>query len=77
MGKNSGEWTPERRAAHGELTRRKMRDPAVRAKISRRTREAMAQKRAPELLALREAWSVASAATRTEFLSEILAVLIK
>jgi hypothetical protein len=66
--------TPEARAAHAELTRRKMvASEALQAQARKRERDrqAFALANAPQLVVLREAWRNASADIRNKFLSEI------
>jgi hypothetical protein len=66
-------WTPEKRAAHSERIRVLMNEPAMRRKISERTKEGMkkAPGTSPELQMLRGAWAIAQPSTRRRFLDEI------
>ena len=73
-------WTPERKAAHGELTRARMAPADVRRRISERTREALAGRaertreaftRRVKLEILRAAWAATDTRTRSEFFAEI------
>jgi hypothetical protein len=59
--------SPAKRAAHSELTREKMSDPAVRERI----RAGMARAAERELASLREAWRRAPQKVREQFLAEI------
>ncbi len=59
--------SPAVRAAHGELTRKGMSDPAVREHI----RSGMARAAARELASLRKAWRRAPERVREQFLAEI------
>ena len=63
-------WTPEKRAAFSQKMRAVMSDPAVRQKVSERTKEAM--KSSPDLKLLRLAWAAAQPSTRKRFLDEIV-----
>jgi hypothetical protein len=66
-------WTPEKRAAHSLRIRVLMNEPAMRRKISERTKEGMQKAPGtPELQMLRAAWAVAQPSTRKRFLDEIL-----
>ena len=71
-------WTPEERKAHGELTRARMADPAVRQKVSERTKEGM-RAATPQIDATRAtiamlctAWDEASLEARQKFLLMVL-----
>jgi hypothetical protein len=72
------QWTPEERKAHGELTKARMENPAVRQKISERTRAGMRAAdpqivvRAAEVLKLCAAWDEASSEARQKFLFMVL-----
>jgi hypothetical protein len=69
-------WTPEARKAHGELTKSKMNDPAVRQRISERTKAGMrANDPTPaEVAKLCEVWREVSPKARQKFLLKILLV---
>lgn len=71
-------WTPEARKAHGELTRAKMADPAVRHKISERTKAGM-RAADPQIDATRAeisklctAWDEASSEARQKFVLRVV-----
>jgi len=64
-------WTIEKRAAHGDLTRRKMQPAAVRTRIAENTKAGMARWRADRLAALLAAWKAADRRTRNDFLAAV------
>lgn len=68
-------WSLEKRARFSAETKARMKDPAVRARISERTKSGMlaASGQLAELRLLRDAWQCARPAARTRFLNEILA----
>jgi hypothetical protein len=64
-------WTPEARKAHGELTKSKMSDPAVRRRISERTKAGLRAAADPtpvEIAKLCEVWREVSPKARQKFL---------
>jgi hypothetical protein len=65
----------DQRARISAATKAAMEDPAVRARISERTKAGMlaASGQLLELRLLRDAWQRARSGTRTRFLNEILA----
>lgn len=65
--------SPEARQRIAEATRTAMADPAVREKISERTKIGMGT--LPELRRLRDAWQLARPSVRKAFIEEILAPL--
>jgi hypothetical protein len=79
--KRRDEWTPERRKAHGELTKSKMADPAVWKRISERTKEGMRPARPvisrtrADVVKLCAAWDEASSQARKAFVRKILAAV--
>jgi hypothetical protein len=66
-------WTPEMRRAHGELTKSKMDDPAVRQRISDRTKAGMraANPTPAEFARLCEVWREVSPKARQKFLLKL------
>jgi hypothetical protein len=64
-------WTIEKRAAHGELTRKKMKPAAIRARIVENTKAGMARWRADRLAALCAVWKSADRHTKNQFLAEV------
>jgi hypothetical protein len=73
-GPKPGTMTAERRAAISAATKEKMADPAIRAKISRRTKDGIlsAQGGLYELRDLRTAWKRAQPHIRRRFFSEVI-----
>jgi hypothetical protein len=66
-----GQWDdPDRRRRHGDLTRERMNDPAVRQRIRDGMQRAAAD--VPELQALKFAWQHARPCVREQFLFELL-----
>ncbi len=76
-GPKPGTMTPERRAEISAATKARMADPAIRAKISRRTKDGLlaAQNGLFEIRDLRTAWKRARPEIRKRFLSETLDAL--
>lgn len=66
--------SPDARRRIGEATRAAMASPAVRQKISERTKLGM-KAMLPEITKLREAWCSARPSARRAFLNEVLAPL--
>jgi hypothetical protein len=71
--RNRHRWTPEARKAHGELTKSKMDDPAVRQRISERTKAGMsaADPTPAEFAKLCEVWREVSPKARQKFLLKL------
>jgi hypothetical protein len=74
IARTQARWTPEARKAHGELTKSKMNDPAVRQRISERTKVGMrATDPTPaEVAKLCEVWHEVSPKARQKFLLKII-----
>jgi hypothetical protein len=64
-------WTPERRAAHAQLTRERMAAPEVRHRVSARTRAAQAARRM-SLEPLHALWRTLDRKERAQFLREVI-----
>jgi hypothetical protein len=74
--RGSAQWSdPDKRRQHGELTRVRMNDPAVRQRIKDGMQRAADS--APELQTLRLAWRAARPSVREKFVAEVLAPLWK